>query len=211
MNEFVSLLGSHRVIPVVVIDDPSGAGPLADALVAAGLPLAEITFRTPQAEQAVRVLAARDDVVVGAGSICNPAQVDRAVEAGARFIVSPGFSDAVVARCGAIGIPTLPGVATATEIMHALDLGVEVLKLFPAGTIGGPGAVRDLSAPFPSARFVPTGGVGPDNLADYLSLPSVVAVGGSWMVARDLLRAGRFDDVRDLSTKAVASAAEVGR
>lgn len=199
MNDIITLLNGHRVIPVVVIDDAHSARPLADALVAAGLPLAEITFRTDSAEQAVRVLAERDDLVVGAGSIRTADQVDRAVGVGARFIVSPGLSAAVVERCRVLDVPVLPGVATPTEIMQALDLGVDVVKLFPAGLLGGPAAVRDLAAPFPSVRFVPTGGVGPGNVGEYLALPAVVAVGGSWMVGRDLLRAGDFDQIRQLA------------
>ncbi len=202
MNDIITLLNGHRVIPVVVIDDAHSARPLADALVAAGLPLAEITFRTDSAEQAVHVLAERDDLVVGAGSIRTADQVDRAVGAGARFIVSPGLSAAVVERCRVLDVPVLPGVATPTEIMHALDLGVDVVKLFPAGLLGGPAAVRDLGAPFPSVRFVPTGGVGPGNVVEYLALPAVVAVGGSWMVGRDLLRAGDFDQIRQLAASA---------
>lgn len=205
MTDIISLLSGHRVIPVVVIDDIECTAPLADALVSAGMPLAEITFRTDQAEDAVRLLSDRRDLVVGAGSIRTAEHVDRAVKAGAQFIVSPGLSDGVVARCRELDVPVLPGVATPTEIMHALDLGIEVVKLFPAGLIGGPAAVRDLGAPFPSLRFVPTGGVGPANLAEYLSLGAVVAVGGSWMVARDLLTAGRFDEVRRLAAAAVSS------
>jgi 2-dehydro-3-deoxyphosphogluconate aldolase/(4S)-4-hydroxy-2-oxoglutarate aldolase len=208
MNDIISLLGGHRVIPVVVIDDADHAEQLADALVAGGLPLAEVTFRTPAAEAALRRLAARSDMVVGAGSVRTPDHVDRAVDAGARFVVSPGLSDAVVSRCRTLEVPILPGVASATEIMRALDLGIDVVKLFPAGTIGGPEAARHLSAPFPSLRLVPTGGVGRANLADYLSISAVAAVGGSWMVARDLIRDAHFDEIRRLTadtTTAVAS------
>lgn len=211
MNDLIALLGGHRVIPVVVIDDAGSAPPLGDALAAGGLPVAEITFRTTDAEAALRSLGARDDLVVGAGSVRTAEMVDRAVDAGARFVVSPGLGEAVVDRCRELGVPVLPGVATATEVMRALDLGVEVVKLFPAGSIGGPAAVRDLSGPFPAVRFVPTGGVGPANLAEYLSVPSVAAVGGSWMVGRELVRAGCFDDIRRLAAEAVAMASGVGR
>lgn len=211
MNDFTALLNGHRVIPVVVIDDVECARPLADALVSAGLPLAEITFRTESAEDALRVLGERDVIVVGAGSIRTADQVDRAVRAGARFIVSPGLSVTVVERCRALDVPVLPGVATPTEIMHALDLGIEAVKLFPAGLLGGPAAVRDLGAPFPAMRFVPTGGVGPANVGEYLALSSVVAVGGSWMVGRDLLRAGDFEEVRRSTAAAVASSSGAGR
>lgn len=211
MNDIDAVLDGHRVIPVVVIDDPADANPLADALIAAGLPVAEVTFRTDAAEAAMRALSTRADIVVGAGSIRTAEQVDRACDAGARFVVSPGLSEHVVRRCRELDVAQLPGVATASEVMRALDLGLDVLKLFPAGTIGGPSAVRDLSGPFPSVRFVPTGGVSVDNLTEYLSVPAVAAVGGSWMVARELVRAGRFDEIRRLAAGAVQRATEVAR
>lgn len=209
MNDVIELLGGHRVIPVIVLDDVADAAPLGDALVAGGLPVAEVTFRTDAALGALREFAARGDVVVGAGSVRTADQVDAAVAAGARFVVSPGLSESVVRRCVELGVPALPGVATPSEIMRALDLGVTTVKLFPAGTVGGPPAVRDLAAPFPTVRFVPTGGVGPANLDDYLSVPSVVAVGGSWMVARDLVAAGRFDEIARRCADSVAAAAAV--
>jgi 2-dehydro-3-deoxyphosphogluconate aldolase/(4S)-4-hydroxy-2-oxoglutarate aldolase len=136
-------------------------------------------------------------------------QVDQAVDAGARFIVSPGMSDGVIDRCRDAGLPVLPGVATATEIMRALDAGLDLVKFFPAGLLGGPAGVRSLAAPFPAMRFVPTGGIGPLELADYLRVPAVLAVGGSWMVAPDLVEAGRFDEVERLTRAAVTAAAEV--
>ena len=211
MTPLTTLLGGHRVIPVIVIDDAAHAPPLADALVRGGLPIAEITFRTAAAPDALRSLAGRDDLVAGAGSVRTADQVDEAVAAGARFVVSPGLSERVVERCREHGVPVVPGVATASEIMRALDLGVDVVKLFPAAAVGGPGAVRDLSGPFPAVRFVPTGGVGPANLGEYLSLPSVVAVGGSWMVAGALVRSGRFDAVERSVAEAVAAAGAVAR
>jgi 2-dehydro-3-deoxyphosphogluconate aldolase/(4S)-4-hydroxy-2-oxoglutarate aldolase len=209
MTDILSLLDGHRVIPVVVVDAVSCADPLADALVAGGMPIAEVTYRTAAADDALRTIAARGDVLVGAGSVRTADQVDLAVAGGARFIVSPGLSEAVVLRCQSLDIPIVPGIATATELMRALDLGVEIVKLFPAGVIGGPSAVRDLSAPFPSVRFVPTGGVDRVNLVDYLSLPSVIAVGGSWMVARDLIANARFDEIRQLAAEAASLASEV--
>ena len=209
MTDILSLLDGHRVIPVVVVDAVSCADPLADALVDGGMPIAEVTYRTAAADDALRTIAARGDVLVGAGSVRTADQVDLAVAGGARFIVSPGLSEAVVLRCQSLDIPIVPGIATATELMRALDLGVEIVKLFPAGIIGGPSAVRDLSAPFPSVRFVPTGGVNRANLVDYLSLPSVIAVGGSWMVARDLIANARFDEIRQLAAEAASVASEV--
>jgi 2-dehydro-3-deoxyphosphogluconate aldolase/(4S)-4-hydroxy-2-oxoglutarate aldolase len=168
-----------------------------------------VTLRTPAALEALRAFSQRPDITVGAGSVRTADQADQAVEAGVRFIVSPGLSDAVLSRCGELEVPALPGVATATETMHALDAGVEVVKLFPAGLLGGPAGVRTLAAPFPAIRFVPAGGVGQSDLAAYLEEPSVLAVGGSWMVAPGLVEGGRFDEVRRLTQEAVKTAAEV--
>ncbi len=136
------------------------------------------------------------------------AQVEAVVDAGARFVVSPGLSDAVVARCADLGVPALPGVATASEVMRALDAGLRTVKLFPAARLGGPAGLRALAAPFPGLRFVPTGGIGADDLAGWLAEPAVVAVGGSWMVAADLLAAGRWDEVERRAAQAVRTARE---
>jgi len=207
----LSRLAAHRIVPVVVLDDAADAGPLATALVAGGLPVAEVTFRTAAAADAIRIMAARGDVLVGAGTVLTPAQVDAAVAAGAQFVVSPGTSRAVVERCAEHGVPALPGAVTATEVQAALELGLTTVKFFPAGTSGGPKAIAALAAPFTSVRFVPTGGVGAANLAEYLALPSVCAVGGSWMVPRDRIRAGDVDAVRALTREAVALAASCAR
>ncbi|PKQ31944.1 MAG: keto-deoxy-phosphogluconate aldolase [Actinobacteria bacterium HGW-Actinobacteria-2] len=197
----------RRIVPVVVLDEVEAADPLAAALVAGGLPVAEVTFRTPAAADAIRVMAERGDIMVGAGTVLSARQVDDAVAAGASFVVSPGFSAAVVDRCAELGVPVLPGAVTATEIQAALEAGLSVVKFFPAATSGGPAAIRALAAPFPGLRFVPTGGVAADNLADYLAIPAVVAVGGSWMVARSLISAGAFVEVSRLAREAVELAA----
>ncbi len=202
-------LAAHRLVPVVVIDDAQDADALATALVDGGLPVAEVTFRTAAAAEAIRVLRARGDVLVGAGTVLTPAQVDQAVAAGADYVVSPGTSRAVVERCAEHGVLALPGAVTATEVQAALELGVSTVKFFPAGTSGGAPAIAALAAPFGGVRFVPTGGVGPKNLGDYLALPSVAAVGGSWMVPRDLVRAGDVDGVRRLVADAVALASSL--
>ena len=201
-----TLLGTVRLVPVVVIDSVASAVPLADALVGGGLACVEVTLRTPAALAAMRVLAARADLVVGAGSVRSAIEVDQVVEAGARFIVSPGLSDGVLDRCRELDVPALPGVATATEILRALDAGLEVVKLFPAGLLGGPAGARTLAAPFPGMRFVPTGGIGPSDLAEYLRIPAVLAVGGSWMVAPGLLQSGRYDEIQRLAQEAVRTA-----
>ncbi|WP_421735067.1 bifunctional 4-hydroxy-2-oxoglutarate aldolase/2-dehydro-3-deoxy-phosphogluconate aldolase [Cellulomonas sp.] len=204
MSDILQRLAAHRLVPVVVIDDAARADALAQALVDGGLPVAEVTFRTAAAADAIRVIAARGDVLVGAGTVLTPQQVDQAVAAGASYVVSPGLSRAVVERCQEHGVLALPGAVTATEVQAALELGLTTVKFFPAGTSGGAKAVAALAAPFGDVGFVPTGGIGPGNLAEYLALPSVRAVGGSWMVPRDLIRGGDLDAVRDLTAEAVS-------
>ena len=183
----LSRLSAHRLVPVVVIDDARTADSLGAALVAGGLPVAEVTFRTAAGLESLRRLAARGDLLVGAGTVVTAAQVDQAVAAGAEFIVSPGLSRAVVERCQEHGVLPLPGAVTATEVQAALELGLTAVKFFPAESSGGVAAVRALAGPFTEVGFMPTGGIGPDNLADYLNVPAVRAVGGSWMVPRDQL------------------------
>lgn len=198
-------LAAHRLVPVVVVDGADQGARLADALVAGGLPVAEITLRTAGGLDAIRAVAANQpDVIVGAGTVTTASQVDDVVAAGARFVVSPGLSEAVVRRAQQHGIPVLPGVATPSEIMAALDLGVEVVKLFPASVVGGPSAIKAFAAPFPQLRFVPTGGVNADNLGDYLGLKPVLAVGGSWMVEKSLVTAGDWDEITRRTRDAVA-------
>lgn len=205
MDVLTALCG-HRLVPVVVIDDPARADGLGQALVDGGLPVAEVTFRTPSAVEAIAVLAGRGDVLVGAGTVLTVEQVDRAVEAGADYVVSPGTDRAVVERCAEHGVLALPGAVTATEVQRALALGLSTVKFFPAGTSGGAKAIAALAAPFGSVRFVPTGGVGTGNLAEYLALDCVAAVGGSWMVPRDAVRDGDTDRLRTLVAEAVAAA-----
>ncbi|WP_136518055.1 bifunctional 4-hydroxy-2-oxoglutarate aldolase/2-dehydro-3-deoxy-phosphogluconate aldolase [Cellulomonas telluris] len=202
-------LAAHRLVPVVVLDDAKDADGLGAALVGGGLPVAEVTFRTAAAADAIRALRDRGDVLVGAGTVLTPQQVDAAVAAGASYVVSPGTSRAVVERCHEHGVLALPGAVTATEVQAALELGVTTVKFFPAGTSGGAKAIAALAAPFGDLRFVPTGGIGPANLEEFLALPSVAAVGGSWMVPRDLVRAGDLEAVRGLVADAVALATDL--
>jgi 2-dehydro-3-deoxyphosphogluconate aldolase/(4S)-4-hydroxy-2-oxoglutarate aldolase len=189
------VLGGHRVVPVVVLDDPAKADALGAALVVGGLPVAEATFRTPEAAAVLRRLAANDDLVVGAGTVLTDRQVDEALESGARFVVSPGLSARVVRRCQEAGVPVVPGVSTPSEIMQALDLGLDTVKFFPAEANGGLATIKALAAAFPQVRFMPTGGITVDTAPAYLAHPSVAAVGGSWMVAGDLLEGARWDEV----------------
>lgn len=196
-------LEQHIIIPVVVLNDAADAAPLGDALVAGGLPVAEVTFRTAAAADSIKTMSERGDILVGAGTVLTPEQVDQAVDAGARYIVSPGLSAAVVEQCRKRDVPVLPGAVTPSEIQQALELGIKTVKFFPAGTNGGAKAIKALSAPFVDVTFVPTGGVSPDNLADYLAVPSVRAVGGSWMVPGKLIAAGEFDTIVEKTANAV--------
>lgn len=191
----VEVIATGKIVPVVVLEDAADAASLADALVAGGLGCAEVTFRTAAAADAIRAMSDRPGMLVGAGTVLNVAQVDRAVAAGAKFVVSPGFSAAVVARCQEHGVPVFPGVASPSEIIQALDAGLDTVKFFPAEQLGGVPMVKALAAPFRSVRFIPTGGVNTGNLADYLAVKSVLAVGGTWMVAPDLLAARDWDAV----------------
>lgn len=207
MLSVLDQLGAARIVPVVIVDNADQGVGVARALADGGLPVAEVTFRTPGARDAVAAIAAQvPDVLVGAGTVLTADQVDDAARAGARFIVSPGLSVAVVERAREHGLPVLPGVATPTEIMAALDLGLDYLKLFPAGVVGGPAAVKAFAAPFGNVRFIPTGGVSAANLADYLALPAVHAVGGSWMAEAALARAGEFAEITTRTRAAVALA-----
>ncbi|MEO7126433.1 MAG: bifunctional 4-hydroxy-2-oxoglutarate aldolase/2-dehydro-3-deoxy-phosphogluconate aldolase [Nakamurella sp.] len=207
VNALLDQIGVRRLVPVVVLDDPAHAGPLAEALVAGGLPVAEVTFRTRAAVAAITAMSARGDMLVGAGTVLTPEQVDAAVDAGASYIVSPGLDADVVRRCRERGVLPLPGVVTATEIQAAIALGLEAVKFFPAAVSGGAPAIKALSAPFTGLKFVPTGGIGPNNLAEYIALPSVLAVGGSWMVPRAAIAAGDFARIATLTAEAVLMAA----
>lgn len=187
-----------RVVPVLVVDDPRAAQPLDRALVATGTTLVEVTFRTAAAPAVLASLAADPERCVGAGTVLSADAVDRAVHAGGRFVVSPGLSEVVIRRSRDRGVPVIPGVATATDVMRALDLGVAVVKLFPAAALGGLAMLSALAAPFSEVRFVPTGGIRPRQAAAYLAHPAVLAVGGSWMAPRELLRAGDWTQITQL-------------
>lgn len=209
MSDPMTVVARSRIVPVVVLDDAGQAAPLAHALKAGGLPVAEVTFRTAAAADAIRAMAAIDGVTVGAGTVVTPDQVDQAMEAGATFLVSPGLHLEVVRRAQERGIPILPGVATASDLMAAVNLGLDTVKFFPADMAGGPKGIKALSAPFVGMKFVPTGGISALNLADYLSIPSVVAVGGTWMVKKDLVAAGNWDEITRLTAAALAAAQAV--
>lgn len=196
-------LAQRRLVPVVSEANPEQAMRIADALVDAGLPVVELALRAEGAIKALRAIAQRGDVVAIAGTVLTAAQVDQAADAGAQMIVSPGLGEGVVRRCMELHLAVCPGVVTPTEVQAALSLGVTALKFFPAEAAGGVAMVKALSGPFPHARFMPTGGVSPANLPDYLALRSVFACGGSWMVSPRLYEDGRFDRVTSATRQAV--------
>ncbi|MEU3036208.1 bifunctional 4-hydroxy-2-oxoglutarate aldolase/2-dehydro-3-deoxy-phosphogluconate aldolase [Streptomyces griseoaurantiacus] len=200
-----SVLDLAPVLPVVVVDDAAEAVPLARALVAGGLPAIEVTLRTPAALDAIRTMAeAVPDAVVGAGTVLTPAQVTRCVEAGARFLVSPGWTETLLAAMTASGVPFLPGVSTASEVVALLERGVTEMKFFPAEAAGGTAYLKSLAGPLPGVRFCPTGGIGPGTAPAYLALPNVGCVGGSWMVPADAVAAGDWGRVERLAREAAA-------
>jgi 2-dehydro-3-deoxyphosphogluconate aldolase / (4S)-4-hydroxy-2-oxoglutarate aldolase len=193
-----------RIVPLIVIDDPANAPALGEALVAGGLPCAEIAFRTPGAQQALERMAGEcPDVLVGAGTVINETLVNRAHKAGARFIVAPGLNEHVVRRSQELGLPVFPGVCTPTEIEAALGLGLEVLKFFPAEAMGGLAYLKAVAAPYVDVRFMPTGGITAAHLPAYLGFNRVVACGGSWMAPHAWVEEKAFDRIREEVAAAV--------
>ncbi|MER6129913.1 bifunctional 4-hydroxy-2-oxoglutarate aldolase/2-dehydro-3-deoxy-phosphogluconate aldolase [Streptomyces sp. NPDC001795] len=198
-----SVLDLAPVVPVVVVEDAADAVPLARALVAGGLPAIEVTLRTPAALDAIRAIAAQvADAVPGAGTVITPRQVTDCVAAGARFLVSPGWTDALLTAMQASGVPFLPGVSTTTEVVALLERGVREMKFFPAQAAGGTAYLKSLAGPLPQARFCPTGGIGPANAPDYLALPNVGCVGGTWMVPEDAIAAKDWARIESLARAA---------
>ncbi|WP_199573498.1 bifunctional 4-hydroxy-2-oxoglutarate aldolase/2-dehydro-3-deoxy-phosphogluconate aldolase [Streptomyces murinus] len=198
-----SVLDLAAVVPVVVIAEASDAVPVARALVGGGLRGVEVTLRTPAALEAIRAIAEEvPEAVVGAGTVITPGQVAAAVAAGARFLVSPGWTEGLLAAMRGCGVPFLPGVSTASEVVALLEHGVREMKFFPAQAAGGTAYLRSLAGPLPQARFCPTGGIGPGNAAEYLALPNVGCVGGSWMVPADAVAAGDWARIEALARAA---------
>ena len=203
MNEQFNQVLAQRIIPVVAIHDAKDADPLADALIAGGLPSAEITFRTEAAEAAIKAMARRGDISVGAGTVLTVEQAQKAIGAGAGFVVAPGLNPKVVRFCLDNNIPVTPGVATPTDIETAMNLGLEILKFFPAEAFGGLKTLKAMSAPYQAVKFIPTGGLNAQNVVDYLKFPKVAAVGGSWIVKSDAIAGGQFDKITQLTREAV--------
>ena len=204
MNATLEKLSQFGIVPVVVLDDAKDAAPLAKALCDGGLACAEVTFRTAAAEESIRIMATEyPEMVVGAGTVLTTEQVDRAVNAGAKFIVSPGLNPKVVKYCLEKGIPVTPGVVTPSEMEQAIELGLEAVKFFPAEPSGGLNMIKAVAAPYTMLKFMPTGGINAKNINSYLAFDKILACGGSWMVKKDLVAAGEFDKIRDLTKEAV--------
>lgn len=206
MNEVLKQMSEFGIIPVVVLNDTKDAEPLGKALIEGGIPCAEVTFRTEAAEESIRIMSEKfPEMLVGAGTVLTTEQVDRAVAAGAKFIVSPGLNPKVVKYCIEKNIPVTPGVITPSEVEQAIELGLEVVKFFPAESFGGLKTIKSMAAPYNKMKFMPTGGITPANVREYLAFDKIIACGGSWMVSGALVKEGKFDEI----TKLVAQAAEI--
>lgn len=204
MDNVLEKIGQMGIVPVVVLEDAKDAKPLAEALCEGGLPCAEVTFRTEAAEEAIRIMTKEyPKMLVGAGTVLTTEQVDRAVAAGAKFIVSPGLNPHIVKYCVEKGILITPGCANPSDIEQALEQGLEVVKFFPAEPAGGLKMIKALAAPYTGIRFMPTGGINAANVRDYLSFDKILACGGSWMVSADLIKAGDFTKITELTKEAV--------
>ena len=210
MNDVLKQIGAYGVVPVVKIDDAKDAVPLAKALVDGGLPVAEVTFRTDAAEEAISAMAkAYPNMLLGAGTVLTTEQVDRAVAAGAEFIVSPGLNPRIVKYCVEKGICITPGTANASDMEQGIENGLEVVKFFPAEPAGGLKMIKALAAPYVSLKFMPTGGISASNVRDYLAYDRIIACGGSWMCSGDLIKAGDFEKIKELTAEAAAIVKEM--
>lgn len=204
MHSVLKQIQNIGIVPVVVLEDAKDAEPLAQALCDGGLPCAEVTFRTAAAEESIKIMSEKfPDMLVGAGTVITTEQVDRATAAGAKFIVSPGLNPSIVKYCADNGILITPGCANPSDIEQAIAYGLEVVKFFPAEQAGGLPYIKAISAPYTGIKFMPTGGINPENVRDYLSYNRILACGGSWMVKGDLVKAGDFGKIRELVKEAV--------
>ena len=204
MSEVLEKLGRIGIVPVVKLDRAEDALPLAKALCGGGLPCAEVTFRTAAAKDSIKAMTdAYPDMLVGAGTVLTTEQVDSAVEAGAKFIVSPGFNPKVVKHCIEKDIPVTPGCSSPSDVEQAIELGLEVVKFFPAEAAGGLNMIKSMAAPYVNMKFMPTGGINEKNVTSYLDFDKVIACGGSWMVNKDMVKAGDFESIKKLTKKAV--------
>ena len=203
MNEVLMKIGQTGIVPVVVLNEVKDAVPLAQALINGGLPCAEVTFRTEAAQQSIAEISKKfPQMFVGAGTVLTTEQVDRAVDAGAKFIVSPGFNPKVVEYCIKKGYPITPGIMTPTELEMALGFGLDVVKFFPAENAGGLKMIKAMAAPYTKMKFMPTGGINPQNVREYLLSDKILACGGSWMVKGELINSGNFAEIEKLTKEA---------
>ena len=203
MNEVLMKIGQMGIVPVVVLNDVKNAVPLAQSLINGGLPCAEVTFRTEAAQQSIAEISKNfPQMFVGAGTVLTTEQVDRAVDTGAKFIVSPGFNPKVVEYCIKKGYPVTPGIMTPTELEMALEFGLDVVKFFPAENAGGLKMIKAMAAPYTKMKFMPTGGINPQNVREYLQCDKILACGGSWMVKGDLINSGNFTEIEKLTKEA---------
>ena len=203
MNEVLMKIGQMGIVPVVVLNDVKNAVPLAQSLINGGLPCAEVTFRTEAAQQSIAEISKNfPQMFVGAGTVLTTEEVDRAVDAGAKFIVSPGFNPKVVEYCIKKGYPVTPGIMTPTELEMALEFGLDVVKFFPAENAGGLKMIKAMAAPYTKMKFMPTGGINPQNVREYLQCDKILACGGSWMVKGDLINSGNFAEIEKLTKEA---------
>ena len=203
MNAVLEQIGKTGIVPVVVLNDSGDAEPLARALCEGGLPCAEVTFRTEAAEESIRIMTEKfPEMLVGAGTVLTTEQVDRAVAAGARFIVSPGLNPRVVKHCLEKNVPVTPGTQTPSEMEQAMELGLDVVKFFPAEPAGGIKMIKAVAAPYTTLKFMPTGGININNVEEYLKYDRILACGGSWMVKGDLIDARKFDEIRQMTKDA---------
>ena len=204
MNDILKKISEIKIVPVVAIDKAEDAVKLGQALINGGIPCAEVTFRTDAAEEAIKIMSKEfPDMLVGAGTVLKTEQVDRAVAAGAKFIVSPGLNPRVVGYCVDKGIPMVPGCANPSDIEAALEFDLEVVKFFPAEALGGLKLIKAMAAPYGNVKFMPTGGINAENICSYLSFNKVIACGGSWMVDKKLIAEGRFDEIERMCKEAV--------
>lgn len=210
MNSVLEKIGQIGIIPVVVLNKVADAEPLADALIKGGLPCAEVTFRTDAAEESIKVITKKYlDMFVIAGTVLTTEQVDRAIAAGAKGIVSPGFNPKVVEYCLKNNYPVCPGIMTPSEIEMAMGYGLDVVKFFPAENAGGLNMIKAMAAPYTKMKFMPTGGINAVNVRDYLACDKILACGGSWMVKGDLINAGNFAKIEELTAEAAAIVKEM--
>jgi 2-dehydro-3-deoxyphosphogluconate aldolase / (4S)-4-hydroxy-2-oxoglutarate aldolase len=210
MNDTLKKIGSTGIVPVVVLNNASDAEPLADSLIKGGLPCAEVTFRTAAAEESIKIISKKfPQMLVGAGTVLTTEQVDKAIGAGAKFIVAPGFNPKVVEYCLKNNYPVCPGIMTPTELEMALGYGLDVVKFFPAENAGGLKMIKAISAPYTMMKFMPTGGINATNVREYLACDKILACGGSWMVKGDLVKAGDFAQIEKLTAEATSIVKEI--